>query len=226
MKLRGKQPQLRAMTLTEVLVVLFVVVVLGAAFLPLLARSRIRSNRIGCVDELRDIGLAYKIWTGDNQDKYPSELSVTNGGAMELAATGNVVAVFQCMSNELSTPKILVCPDDASHHWATNFSVNFTAKNISYFAGLDTDPSQPQGILSGDDNLLINGQPVRPGVLNLGTNSATWSPDRHKNAGMLSFGRYYGNVLLSDGSVQGSLLQLRFGSAPDTVFCTNRLAIP
>jgi len=217
MKLRGKRPQLRAMTLTEVLVVLFVVVLLGAAFLPLLAPPRIQASRIGCVNCLKEIGLAYKIWSGDNQDKYPNELSMTNGGVMELVATGNVVAVFQCMSNELSTPKILACPSDASHHWATNFSVNFMAKNLSYVAGLDTDPSQPQGILSGDDNLLINGQPVRPGVLNLGTNTATWSPDRHKNAG---------NVGLSDGSVQGYLRQLGFGSAPDTVFCTNRLAIP
>ena len=217
MKLRGKQPQLRAMTLTEVLVVLFVLVVLGAAFLPLLAPPRIQASRIGCVNCLKEIGLAYKIWSGDNQDKYPNELSMTNGGVMELVTTGNVVAVFQCMSNELNTPKILVCPDDASHHWATNFSVNFTAKNLSYFAGLDTDPAQPQGILSGDDNLLINGQPVRPGVLNLVTNTATWSPDRHKNAG---------NVGLSDGSVQTYLRQLGFGSAPDTLFCTNRLAIP
>ena len=217
MKLRGSHNNsIRAMTLTEVILVLVVVLLLAAIFLPALGRMQRRASRITCINNVKMVGLAYKIWEGDNHDKFPIQVAVTNGGAMELVATGNVVAVFQCMSNELSTPKILVCPNDHAHQAATNFLVNFTAKNLSYFVALDADENYPQGVLSGDANLVLNGQPVPSGVVNLGTNIFTWTKDRHQ------FG---GNIGLSDGSA-AQAYQMGFVSAPGTIFSTNRVAIP
>lgn len=90
-------------------------------------------------------------------------VSVTNGGATELAAAGDVAACFQVMSNELSTPKILHCPDDAHRTYATNFSTRFSAANISYFINADAAEAYPQMILDGDDNLLVDGKPVPAG---------------------------------------------------------------
>ena len=52
------------------------------------------------------------MWESDNNDKYPMSISVTNGGAMEAVLNGNPMRVFQVMSNELSIPKILICPED------------------------------------------------------------------------------------------------------------------
>lgn len=217
MKLQGSHNQsIRAMTLTEVIVAVFVVLLLAVVLLPVVAYLKPKNNRINCVNNLKEVGLAYKIWEGDNNDKYPAQVSVLTGGAMELAATGNVVAVYQCMSNELSTPKILYCYNDTSHRPATNFLVGFTAKNISYFAGLDASPDQPQTVLTGDANLELNDQPVGPGVLSLGTNIFTWTKDRHK------FGGY---IVLSDGSA-APVRQMGFTTAPETIFYTNRLAIP
>jgi len=204
------------MTLTEVILAVFVVLLLAAILLPALAPMQRRSSRIGCVNNLKEVGLAYKIWSNDNNDRYPAQTSVITGGAMELAATGNVVAVYQCMSNELSTPKILYCYNDTSHRPATNFLVGFTAKNISYFAGLDASPDQPQTVLTGDANLELNDQPVGPGVLSLGTNIFTWTKDRHQ------FG---GNVALSDGSA-ASIRQIGISPATGALIETNRLAIP
>jgi hypothetical protein len=85
-------------------------------------RLKIRSH----VTNLKQIDLAFRIWPGDQSDKYPMQVSVANGVAMELIATENVAACFQVMSNELSTPKILTCPADisrfAAEHFATGFS--------------------------------------------------------------------------------------------------------
>jgi competence protein ComGC len=182
------------LTLVEVLVIVFLLAVLAALLLPAIAASRPRHNRIGCVNELKQIGLAFRIWEGDNDNKYPTFVSVTNGGAMELAAAGNAAIVFQVMSNELSTPRILLCPEDKSHSCATNFENDFSAKNVSYFVGLDANENNPQTLLSGDDNFEISGTPVKSGLLTISSNlPIAWSAARHNHAG---------NAVLTDGSIR------------------------
>jgi prepilin-type processing-associated H-X9-DG protein len=183
-----------AFTVTELLVVIVALAVVAAMLLPALAARPKRNSRIYCVNNLHEIGLAFRVWEGENGDKFPPQISVTNGGAMELLATGNAAACFQTMSNELSTPKILICPDDKKHFYATNFSTGFNNSNISYFVSLDANETNPQMILSGDDNLAVNGVGVRSGILNLTTNfPVAWTKERHGGAG---------NIGLADGSVQ------------------------
>lgn len=173
---------------------------------------------MGCINGLRQVDLAYRIWTGDNEDKYPMEVSTNIGGAMELAAKGNAAAVFQVMSNELSTPKVLLCPNDPHVLAATNFGPGFASKNISYFVGLISYTNSPVAFLSGDDNFQVGGVPVKSGVLEISSNTAVkWTIERHGHAG------YVG---LADGSVEmvsdydlPKLIQ-------QTGLATNRLAIP
>lgn len=122
------------------------------------------------------------------------------------------------MSNELSTPRLLVCPDDLKHDAATNFST-LTATNISYFVGLGTGTNySPNSILSGDANLTLSGHPVKSGLLDLASGAPVgWESDRHS---------YGGNIGMNDGSVQSltrSGLRSYLGS---TGLTTNRLAIP
>jgi type II secretory pathway pseudopilin PulG len=182
------------MTLIEVLVVVFLIALLAALLLPALATAKRKSSHIGCVNLLKQTGLAFRIWEGDNGDKYPMQVSVANGGAMELALAGDVAGIFRVMSNELSTPKVLICPQDTEHFFATNFSTDFNNSKVSYFIGLDATENFPQMILAGDDNLAVGGKSVQPGILNLATNvPATWTAARHK---------FVGNIVLTDGSVQ------------------------
>jgi competence protein ComGC len=184
----------QALTKIEVVVIVAVSVIVAALLLPALAAAKRKSSRIGCTGNLKQVGIAFRLWEGDNGDKYPMAVSVTNGGAMELAATGNVAVCFQVMSNELSTPKILHCPADIKHIAATNCSIGFSDANISYFIGLDAVETYPQMILDGDDNLLVDGKPVQPGVLNLRAGSIiAWTKDRHHGVG---------NIGMADGSAQ------------------------
>jgi len=194
MKPRFSHQQNQALTKIDVLVIVAVLVVVAALLLPALAAAKRKSSRIGCMGNIKQIGIAFRLWEGDNGDKYPMAVSVTNGGAMELAATGNVAACFQVMSNELSTPKILRCPNDVRRTYATNFSTGFSDANISYFVNQDAAETYPQMILDGDDNLQIDGKPVQPGVLNLRTGTAiAWTKDRHHG---------HGNIGMADGSAQ------------------------
>jgi prepilin-type processing-associated H-X9-DG protein len=207
----------RAITLTELLVVICVVAVVAALLLPALAGAKRKSSRIGCINCLKEDGFAFRLWEGDNDDKYPMQVSVTNGGAMELAVAGDVAGIFRVMSNQLTTLKVLVCPEDTNRHYATNFTTDLNNRTISYFVGLDAEEKYPQMILSGDDNLTVNGVRVRPGILNLWTNASVgWTKERHDGAG---------NFALVDGSVQ--TMALTFQSwLVNTGFATNRLVIP
>ena len=208
-----------ALTLVEVLVVVFVLLVLAAILLPALAAAKTKHSHLDCRNNLKQIGLTARIWSGDNGDKYPMEVSITNGGSMEMAAKGDVVATFQVMSNELSTPRILVCPQDANRSAAANFYSGFTAKNISYFVGLDANTNSPQAFLSGDRN-IVGGK--RNGILEITRDdSLGWSSEIHNGIG---------NIAFADGSVQqttsrGTSWNLR-EVIGHTGLTTNRLAIP
>ena|ERR1041385_2148903 len=45
-------------------------------------------------------GLSFRVWEGDNGDKYPMQVSRTNGGSMEFITGPNAFLHFQVMSND------------------------------------------------------------------------------------------------------------------------------
>ncbi len=219
MKPRRSNQRNQAMTLVEVLVIIVVLAVLAFFYLPYYAGRQTPALRLNCVNNLHQIGLAYRIWAEENNGKYPMQVSMTNGGSMELVAKGeNVWITFLVMSNELSTPKVLYCMADADRVCATNFSSDLKGK-ISYFVGLDANTNSPQTFLSGDDNFSIGGDQVKSGLLELSTNAPiSWTAARHK---------FDGNIGLADGSVQqATSSDLRQSLLPQTGLTTNRLAIP
>jgi prepilin-type N-terminal cleavage/methylation domain-containing protein/prepilin-type processing-associated H-X9-DG protein len=221
----------KGFTLTELLVVICVVAAVAVLLLPVLAAAKRKSSKVGCVNNLKQIGLAFRIWEGDNYDKYPMQVSVTNGGAMELAVAGDVSAIFRVMSNELSTPKVLFCPPDTGRHYATNFTTDLNHQTISYFVALDAEDKYPQMILSGDDNLEVNGVRVRPGILNLLTNAPVeWTENerhgRDQQWHILKPHWRVGNIGFVDGSVQITTALILQSALVNTGNATNRLVIP
>ena len=217
MKPRVSHQKTDALTLMEVLVVIVGLVILFSFFdFGVTFDTKKKAQRIQCASNLKQIGLSFRLWEGDNGDKYPMSVSVTNGGTMELAAGTNAWFSFLVMSNQLSTPKVLHCPSDTNSFAADNFSSRFNHRNISYFVGVDAGESDPQALLSGDDNLEVGGVPVNSGLLILVSNTPiAWSAARH---------HFAGNVALADGGVQSisntGLTNWQTGLA------TNRLAIP
>jgi len=208
----------RGFTVVEWVVIAAVVVVVLAVGLRMAAISSSKCCKLGCENNLREFELSLRIWEGDNNDKYPMEVPVALGGAQELIATGNVAGCFQVMSNELSAPKILTCPEDRQHEYATNW--NISRRNISYFIGLNATNSVLPVVLSGDANLRQNGQVVAAGKVNLWSNSVSWTRDRHHG---LIFG--VGNILLPDGSVQ-TVPRMGFTSSAGSWLVTNTVVVP
>jgi hypothetical protein len=114
-----------------------------------------RAKAISCVNNLKQIGLTFRLWAQDNDDLFPFAVSTNNGGTRELCARvaggadRNAFHHFLVMSNELGTPKILVCPSDADKKPALRFS-DLQAGNVSYlvFSGTNVDQGSPGEILA------------------------------------------------------------------------------
>lgn len=205
--------------MVEVSVVIVCVVLLAVLVLPMFAKRKSTPRWVRCHNNLKNVGLAARIFATDNEGLYPWQQSVTNGGTKELLTPPwRVAPHFQAFSNELSTPKMLWCPEDQKRQTATNFATLADA-NVSYFIGLDATEESPQSILSGDRHLTVNGADARPGLLVLtAPNQLGYSRLIHKNAGLL----------LGDGSVQAPSTQLN-GYLKAALGATNanlRLLIP
>jgi prepilin-type processing-associated H-X9-DG protein len=193
--------------------------VLYAVFVP---KGRPHNHGPSCVNNLKNIGLAYRIFSTDNNGLFPWAVSTNAGGTAEIPQdAANVWRQYAALSNELSSPKILACPQDSERRYASNFNC-LANTNLSYFLGLLADETQPDTILAGDRNLTINRAPVAPGLLRLRTNQhAGFSMGIHTNAG---------NILLGDGSVQmvtgPRLRQAVVAAAASSTNAVNRLLIP
>ncbi|TAL02565.1 MAG: type II secretion system protein [Verrucomicrobia bacterium] len=195
MKSDAKEPS-GGFTLIELISVIVIgaFLVLVILLLPAMARGRARGSRINCVNNVKQVALGFRQWALDNNDKFPMQVSTNSGGTMELLSKGAVYPHFQVMSNELNTPKILLCPEDSKRNYATRFWTNFSDTNISYFIGADADQTNAFLFLSGDDNLQVAGKPCKPGLAVVSTNTVlSWAKARHENQG---------NVAMTDGSVQ------------------------
>jgi prepilin-type N-terminal cleavage/methylation domain-containing protein len=228
--MKNIRKQNEAFTLLEMVVVITVVAILAASLLPALARTRPQAQRLSCANNLKQVGLAFRTWAAANGGYTPMQVPGSQGGAAEVVGSRLVAAsqsnsrgvckLFLCLSNELTTPRLLFCPaeyESATRLAATKFSgistpgtVPYTNDlNVSYFIGVDSSEAYPRMLQTGDHNLGSGNPPAvayQPGfpanqsfAASLGTNfpagnnAVGWMDNMHAKQG---------NVGMADAGVE------------------------
>ena len=199
----------KGFTRIELLALLGALALLAQFAVPVLAGSRLRSDRVICANNLRQIGAAMQLWGNDHNDLVPQEVSLADGGTQAHALAVNVWLHFSWISNELGSAQVLFCPSDQGrpardftadpnggylHPNLRNSATSYFLSHASAFSTVD--------LLAGDRNVGSAGpascsrfgssravtiQPPSPGF--------SWGTNLHDA---------FGNLLFFDGRVAQS----------------------
>jgi prepilin-type N-terminal cleavage/methylation domain-containing protein/prepilin-type processing-associated H-X9-DG protein len=175
----------RCFTLIELLVVMVIISILGAMLLPALTTAREKARRTSCLNNLKQLGIAIRLYSGDNNEKFPS----APGG------TGTTLASYGLLTNDFQKSyRLWLCPSDTTLTPGSQ-ATGFTANNLSYaYNGFGlSETVQPDTPLACDRTSALGGTGGVRGITpcNGTSQDNAWT---HKADGA--------NTLFADGHVQ------------------------
>src|SRR5262245_32300113 len=112
---------MKRVDLISIVLVAALCLLLAFIFMKRRTRQEEKSSRLVCVNNLKEIGLGFRLWP--NVGNLPPMMEQEQfGGARESAEAGRVWRVFQVMSNWVEEPSRLICPEDKrrpASSWST-----------------------------------------------------------------------------------------------------------